>query len=148
MEFILPYFTFIIALFIIWFMPKYLSRREIYITWGWMAALTVYTDLILGVIFDLYDFGNEPAIDFFDLPLQATLAPSAAIIILNFMPRSKKSFILYLVAVVLFSIFYEWLCTLTGYIVPKGWKLWYSAPFYLLGTLFIRWHLFFLRKKS
>lgn len=148
MEFIFPYITLAITIAIIWFMPKQLSRKEIYITWGFMAALTVYTDLSFGAVLDLYDFGNSPKIDFYDLPLQATLPASFAIIFLNFMPQRKIHFVIYLILTVLFSLIYEWISLLTEYLVYKGWKMWYSIPFYVIGMLFLRWHLFFLRKRA
>lgn len=141
------YVSLAITILIIWFMPKRITRKEIYITWGWIAAITVYSDLVFGLILDLYDF-VEPEMNFLDLLLQATLPPSFGIIFINFLPRKRRQFIAYLVAVVIISLFYEWLSLLTGYLVYKGWKLWYSAPFYLFGMIYLRWHLSYLRKHA
>ncbi len=112
-----------------------------------MAALTIYTDLSFGFILDLYNF-VEPTLNFADLPLQALLPPSIGLIFLNFMPKKKCSTsFFYLIGVVLISIPFEYLSILTGYLIYKGWKLWYSVPFYLFGMIYLRWHLFYLRKR-
>ncbi len=111
-----------------------------------MAALTIYTDLSFGFILDLYDF-FEPTVNFADLPLQALLPPSIGLIFLNFMPKKVQHFFVYLIGVVLISILFEYLSILTGYLIYKGWKLWYSVPFYLFGMIYLRWHLFYLRKR-
>ncbi|TVY10815.1 hypothetical protein [Paenibacillus cremeus] len=145
MGFVFAYSFFAVVAVYIWFMPKRLTRQEIYTTWGLMAAITVYTDMSFGLVLDLYDFGG-PEVNFQDVPLQALFAPSIAVVFLNYMPRKTSHFIGYLLVVVLISLFIEWICTLTGYLVYKGWKMEYSAPFYLLGMIILRWHLHFLRR--
>ncbi|MDG0809977.1 hypothetical protein [Cohnella rhizosphaerae] len=78
------------------FSPKRLSRAEIYITYFVMIALTIYTDLFLGLVLDLYDFIN-PDVSVSDLILQIALPPTAGVLALNFMPAGTKRFIGYLV---------------------------------------------------
>lgn len=129
----------------VWFMPKRISLKEIYISWGWLAAITFNIDLIFGLILDLYDF-ESPSITIEDLILQFLLPPSFGVIILNFMPFRKRDFVLYLIGMTLFAITYEVLSLLTGYLVYKGWKLWFSVPFYALVILYLRIHLSLLRK--
>ncbi|MDG0809978.1 hypothetical protein [Cohnella rhizosphaerae] len=46
------------------------------------------------------------------------------------------------------SILFEWLSLKSGYLVNKGWRLYYSIPVYALGLLFLRWHLRFIRSES
>ncbi|WP_308638342.1 CBO0543 family protein [Paenibacillus silvisoli] len=138
-----------VALIVIWFMPKHLTRREIYLVWGFVAGITVYTDLVCGVVFDLYDFFESGKIDLVDLPLQATLAPSISVIFANFMPKALgRRFLYYLIGVVLFSCFFEWMSVLSQYLIYKGWKLYYSVPFYAVGMLYLRWHVGYLRKPT
>lgn len=95
MGYVFAYTSLAIALVIAWLMPKHLTGREIYITWGWMAALTIYTDLSFGHIIDLYDF-VDPSINFKYLALEAALAPAFVIIFLNFMPERKLYFIFFI----------------------------------------------------
>ncbi|AFC28379.1 hypothetical protein PM3016_1454 [Paenibacillus mucilaginosus 3016] len=80
---------FILALLL---MPKRLNRKEIYTTWFVMACLTLNTDLIFGLILDLYDF-IYPDITLSDLILQAALPPAAGILALNFQPQKNSQFL-------------------------------------------------------
>ncbi|GGA31435.1 hypothetical protein GCM10010917_15670 [Paenibacillus physcomitrellae] len=138
------YISLFVFIMVIMLMPKNLTLREIYITWGWMSFLTVFTDLVFGFIFDFYDF-VDPKIDGADLFLEAVLPSSYGIITANFLPQKNSNFIWYLLGVILAALFYEWLSLQAGYLVYKGWKLFYSIPVYILGTLFLRWHLRFIR---
>jgi hypothetical protein len=45
----------IIAILIVWFMPKRLTSQEIYSTWIVMALLTRTSDQFLDQVFNLYD---------------------------------------------------------------------------------------------
>ncbi|WP_162515396.1 hypothetical protein [Paenibacillus pinistramenti] len=128
-------------------MPKHLTVKEIYITWGWMSTLTLLTDLVFGLVLDMYDF-VDPKVTFADLTLEAVLPPSYGIIIANFIPEKRSRFIWYLLGVAVAAMFYEWLSVLAGYLVYKEWKLWYSIPVYILGTMFLRWHLKCIRSSS
>ncbi|ANS76789.1 hypothetical protein AWM70_21205 [Paenibacillus yonginensis] len=138
------YISLFVFLMVIVFMPKILSLREIYLTWGWMSFLTLFTDLIFGAVLDLYDFVG-PGISFADLFLEAALPASYGIITANFLPEKNSNFIWYLLGVIVTALLYEWLSLEAGYLVYKGWKLIYSIPVYILGTLFLRWHLRFIR---
>ncbi len=135
-----------ITICFIWFMPKRLSKQEIYITWGIMAALTLIIDLIFGLVYDLYDFAT-PNVTLIDIFLQAALPPSIGVIFLNFMPEKRSRFIPYLLLVTLSSVIFEWLCIMFKYLVYKGWSIWFSAIFYFLGMIYLRWHLFFIRRR-
>lgn len=145
-DFWFGYVSLAVFVLVIWFMPKHLTRREIYITWGWMAALTIHIDLWLGNILDYYDFVG-PQVQPGDLFLEATLPPSYGIITTNFMPKKTRPFLVYLLFVVIVAAAYEWLSLKTGYLVYKGWKLWYSIPVYILGTFFLKWHIGYIRKR-
>lgn len=140
------YISLAITATIVWFMPKHLTKQEIYITWLILSGLTVNTDLVFGFVFDLYDFVDE-GIPLKDLFLQWFLPPSFGIIFLNFMPLKRSSFMWYLAVVVLISVFFEALSLQFHYLVYKGWSLWYSAIIYFLGMIYLRWHLFFIRSR-
>lgn len=135
-----------IALLFVWFIPKRLSGKEIYITWWVMSALAVFTDLLLGVApFDLFDFLQDPKPELLSILVEMTMPAAYGIIFLNFMPMRKQPFVFYLVGFVLLSVFMEWLTVRFGYLIYKGWNLWYSSLVYSIGCLFLRWHLFYIR---
>jgi len=136
----------ILALVTVWRMPKHITHKEIYLTWFIMSALTLYIDLFFGEILDLFDFVS-PKITLVDLIFEALLAPAYGVIILNFLPQERWPFIGYLLGVVLFSVFFEWMAVIFDYLVYKGWKLWYSGIVYLCGVIYLRWHLQYLRSK-
>ncbi|GAA4714082.1 hypothetical protein GCM10023228_19900 [Brevibacillus fulvus] len=138
----------VIAILVVIFMPKRLSKQEVYITWFVMAYVNLTIDLILGHLFDLYDFTGTSKITFHDLVFQATIGPPFGIIFLNFMPKRLSLFLLYLLPVTGFSSLVEWLSLKTNYITFKGWSLLYSVPVYPLGLCFLRWQLHFLRKSK
>lgn len=139
------YVSAVVAIAALIFLPKRLTKKEIYITYFVMIALTIYTDLFLGLMLDLYDFIN-PDVSASDLILQIALPPTAGVLVLNFMPAGNKLFVLYLIVAVALALFFEWLSVKTGYLVYKGWTLYYSALVYAFGLLFLRWHLRFIRK--
>jgi hypothetical protein len=147
MGFWFAYTSLVLTLAIVFIMPKRITRKEIYATWGWMAALTLNTDIVFGLIFDLYDFVT-PSVNLHDIILQATLPPSVGIIIINFFPNATNRFLYYLFGTVLFALFYEWASIKTGYLVYKGWSFWYSIPIYIFGVLYLRWHIKYLRSSS
>ncbi|MFC3886018.1 hypothetical protein ACFOU2_22075 [Bacillus songklensis] len=144
--YVFAYISLAITVFVIWFMPKRLSRQEIYVTWGIMATLALSVDLIFGMVYDLYDFVTKD-IPVKDIFLQDALPPSFGVIFLNFMPKRRLHFIIYLFFVTVCSILYELLSIKFGYLIYKGWSIWYSVPFYFIGMLFLRWHLFFIRNR-
>ncbi|WP_217592835.1 CBO0543 family protein [Cohnella sp. GbtcB17] len=129
------------------FSPKRLTKLEIYATYFAMIALTIYTDLFFGLLLDLYDFIN-PDMTLSDLILQLVLPPTAGVLILNYMPRRKKLFVPYWILTIASAVFFEWLSLKAGYLVYKGWSLFYSAAVYALGLLFLRWHLRFIRRNG
>jgi len=129
------------------FVPKHLTKQEFYSTFFVMIALTLISDLTFGHLFDMYDFFKDE-ITFTDLFLQLTLPPTIGVLILNFMPLQTARFIYYWIAITILSLLYEWLSVITGYLVYKGWIILYSVPFYSLGLLYLRWHLFFLRGQT
>jgi hypothetical protein len=135
----------VVTLLVIGLMPKHLSRKEVYLIWVTMIAVVLFLDTTFAVALDLYDF-VEPKVTITDLVLQATLPPSFGVIFTNFIPKRTRHFIIYLCLVTLFSLFFEWLCTQTGYIVYKGWKLYWSTPFYFFGLVYLRWHLSYVTR--
>lgn len=142
-------FVYIVTLLlaiIVWFMPKRLSRQEMYSVWIIVSYIEITVDLTLGVVFDLYYFVEGKSISPQAIFLKTIMAPLFGIIFSNFMPRSFKKFIPYALFWAIFSTFFEWLTIKSGYLTYTGWKLWWSGVFYLFAVLFMRWHLSFIRR--
>ncbi|GAA4707528.1 hypothetical protein [Brevibacillus fulvus] len=129
---------------IIVLMPKRLTRKEMYMTGMTMLGITLFIDCIVGFALDLFD-DVDKEIHVVDIILEATIGPSYGLIITNFLPKGKAKFWLYLVAVVIISLVLESLFVYFKFLVYKGWTLWYSSLVYVLGMLFLRWHLRFIR---
>ena len=141
-----PFATIVVNLIMIWFMPKRITKREVYHAWWMLSALTIYTDLLVGDIIDWYDFGPK-GIQLTELPIEALLPPSFGIIFLNFMPENQTRFFFYLIGWTSFSVFYEWMSVWFGFEVLKGWTPWASTPIYFMVFIFLRWHLHYSRKQ-
>lgn len=136
----------VINLILILIIPLKLTRQELYTTWLAVTLNVLFADLLLGDVLDLYDL-MDPGPQPFDLFVQTTLPATFGIFYLNFMPKDKKKFLVYLLFWVSFSVFYEVLSSYFGYVVYKGWKIWWSAIYYCGACLFMRWHFFFTKKE-
>lgn len=136
----------IISLAITYFMPKRLKPQEIYVTWGILAAIGINSDLFLGEIVDLYDFG-QPGVQLSDLLVDAIFPPSLGIIYLNYLPSSDYKRLSYMLAWTAASTLIEWLSIIWGFEnVSHGWIVLYSVPIYLLVFIFLNWHIKYIRK--
>jgi hypothetical protein len=136
----------IVAILIVWFMPKRLTRQEIYNTWILVAFLARTFDQLLALAFKLYD-QLGPGVTWQLLAIQTLFPGSIGVIVANYMPKKKLAFFVYALGWTLFATFFEWITLQVGYLVYKHWVLWYSACIYFLGVIFLRWHLSFLRKR-
>ncbi|EOR23249.1 hypothetical protein A499_13731 [Niallia nealsonii AAU1] len=87
-----PYLYLLLTLIILLFMPKRLTKVEIYVTWFVVALINLSSDLILSFVFHMYELGPKGvqlSVHFIELTLGAT----HGIIYLNFMPQHFKSYI-------------------------------------------------------
>ncbi|MDM5227170.1 hypothetical protein QUF73_13235 [Cytobacillus sp. NJ13] len=132
-----------ILLFII---PLKLTRQELYTTWLAVTLNVLLADLIFGHVLDLYDL-MDPGPQLFDLLIEITLPATFGILYVNFMPKARKKFLLYLLVWAGFSVCYEVLSSYFGYVVYKGWQVWWSAIYYIGACLYMRWHFRFMRKE-
>ncbi len=96
---------------------------------------------------ELYYFNDDDSISARALFMKFLTSPLFGVIISNYMPKKIKSFIPYLIGWVVFSTFFEWLTVKFDYLTYTGWKLWYSFIFYIFAVTFMRWNLFFIRKR-
>jgi hypothetical protein len=137
----------ITSILIVLFIPKRLSRQEIYCTWIVVAFLTRTCDQLLALAFKLYD-QLGPGVTWQLIAIQTIFPGTMGIIILNFMPKNKLAFFAYTIGWTVFCTVFEWITIQVGYLVYKNWSLWYSAGIYFLGLIFLRWHLSFLRNRE
>ncbi|MBO1515034.1 hypothetical protein [Metabacillus bambusae] len=147
MVYIFTISSLVINILIILLVPIKLTRQDIYITWMFVTLNVLAADLFFGDVFDLYDL-IDPGPQTYDLFVQMTLPATFGILYLNFMPKNKKSFIYYLLFWVIFSSLYELLSSYFGYVVYKGWKLWWTPIYFLITCLITRWHFYFARNKN
>lgn len=135
----------IVSLLIVWFMPKRLTRQEIYFTWIVVAFIARGMDQLFALVMKLYE-QLGPGVSWQLLTIQTLLCGACGVIILNFMPKNKFAFLAYTIGLTIFSVFFEWTTIKVGFLMYKKWSLWYSAGIYFLGVFFLRWQLSFLRK--
>ncbi len=143
----LPYLALFLNLIIIWRMPKRLSKSEIYATWFTVACINFSSDIILALHLKLYEIA-QPGIQLWVHVLEWTLGASYGIIYLNFLPTKARSFALYVIAWLVYSVLFEAVLVHVKYIIYDGWKLWYSAVYYFFTLLFLRWHINYIRRNA
>lgn len=139
------YTTLVINLIVIWFMPKHLTIREIYVTWFVVALINLSSDVVLDLYFKLYELSSG-GVQLWVHFLELTLGASYGIIYLNFMPKKVVKFVPYLIVWLVFALALEFVLIKINFINYKGWNLWYSLPYYIFFMLFLRWHIKFIRK--
>lgn len=128
------------------FMPKRLSKQKLYATFGVLSAISLFTDITIGVVYDLFDYTDSAKVELVEHIIDASLSPLFGVVFANFMPRKLKPFILYWLGWFVFSIGYEWMAVQVQFLNYKGWSLFHSAIVYFFIYWFIRWHVFFLEK--
>jgi hypothetical protein len=135
----LPYLVLMVNVVIIWLMPKNLTKLEIYINWVVIALINLSTDIIFSFYFKFYELA-DPGLQLGVHIIELTLAASFGILYLNFIPKNRKFFWLYLAGWLVLSILFEFALVKVNFINYFTWKLWYSVPYYLTALLFTRWH--------
>lgn len=140
----LPYGALVINLLVLWFMPKRLTNKEIYVTWFVIAMINLSSDWVLTRYLNFYEL-NGGGFQLRIHILEWTLGASYGIIYLNFMPKKIHRTTLYIAAWLAYALIFETALVYVKFVNYSGWKIWYSAPYYLLALLFLRWHLHYIR---
>lgn len=139
----------IISLLFMLFMPKRLSWREIYLTFGVVGFVTLVIDvIIMSTWLDIFDLGSKPNIEGIGDLVGLALIPSCiAVIFLNFLKQEKKW--VYVAIFTLLSFLYEWTLVQVGYMKNKGWHTWWSIPVYIfVFGYWLPWQLGLIRNSS
>ena len=142
-----PYSYLAVTLIIIWFMPKHLTKKEIYVTWFVVALINLSSDVILSLVFHLYELGPN-GVQLYVHIIELTLGSTHGIIYLNFMPHGLRKFIPYFFGWLVYSILLESILIYFGFVTYSEWKLWYSGIYYAVALGYARWHLAFIRSEK
>lgn len=130
-----------------YFIPKQLTKSEIYTTSLFAYALSNTADLVLSNMYHFYHYFDK-RVQYLDIVTMIGIYPAINIIFLNLYPNKKRyiSKVLYITGWTIFAITYEWVAIHTEFFNYSGWKLWYSGLIYpglfiilLLNLKFIRW---------
>lgn len=128
-------------------MPKHISWKEVYITFGVVGYLAWMADMIFAITLDVFDLGKGEIVGIGDIFTFGIIASSLAVIFLNYLKRDNK-WILVIVFIILSSLF-EWTLVKVGYMKLHGWQTWWSIPaYFIMFGLFLPWHLKFIRKNN
>ncbi|MBP1156960.1 MULTISPECIES: hypothetical protein [unclassified Paenibacillus] len=121
-----------------------LTWREWYITFGVVGLLAWIGNIIFFFQLDLLDSGDPSIGGIPDLFMFTLAPPSIALLYLNFVTTRNKWILTSLF--VGFSLVFEYLLVKAGFLIQKGWHVWYSIPFYFLFFhVFLPWHLHYIR---
>lgn len=136
----------IILLLFVLCMPKRLSWREIYITFGVVGWVSTFTDLITAANLDLFDLGKPQHEGLVDVLAYGIIPPLFAVIYLNYFRNEKKW--IYAIIFTILSLLAHWGMVKVGFMVEKHWKFWWDTPVFLfVYGVFLPWHYRLIRDK-
>ncbi|MEG6586719.1 CBO0543 family protein [Dendrosporobacter sp. 1207_IL3150] len=130
-----------------YFIPKRLTKLEMYSSSLFALLFAVIADKFLDLKYNLYGY-FKPGLEWQTFVVAISIYPSANIIFLNYYPY-RTSFLKKLVYVAgwcVFTVFFEWASIKSGYFYYNGWTLWYSALCYPFIYLILAWNLSIIRK--
>lgn len=142
-----PYTLIVLFLLIVLFMPKRLTWREMYFSFGIIGLSTWLGDILVGDVFKAFQLGPSSKTYIIDYLFVTIIPPAIGLIYLNFLIYNKS--ILYKWVWVTLSFLLELGAVLSGYMTNKGWKTWYSIPvFIVVFIVFLPLHLKILRHEN
>lgn len=129
------------------FMPKRMTKLEIYTTINFVITLVVIIDTIIDLKYNKYGY-IAPGVQLYASMIQITIYPALSTIMLNFFPidSSIKAKVFYILGWSLFSTFFEYLSLKSGFLYYNGWKLWYSLLAYPIIFLVMVLNLYCIKK--
>jgi hypothetical protein len=124
----------ILLLFFVIVMPKIITWREIYLTFGFIAGIVWVTDTVFAVWLNLFDIGDPGKRGIAEFFLYSIIPPCFAILYLNYYKENQKlQFTLLFSAI---SGMAEWLSVAVGLMKPTHWNTLFSLPVYFVVYYF------------
>lgn len=122
---------FIIMNLFAFFMPKNMSRIEIYATSFFALNFGIVTDMVLDLHYDLYGYIDK-GFQWLSLLGLFLMYPAINTLFLNFFPFNKgfSKKLYYILGWSLFSVTFEWIASRTAFFYHDEWKLWHSTIAY------------------
>jgi hypothetical protein len=120
---------------------KYFSPVMITIIWVWNIGFVSTIDyFLLATPFKLYIFGDNATYELSGALFHLFMYPCASIIFLYLYDKFEiygKKTVWYILFWTGFSLFFEWLTVINHALTYKGWKLYYSIPFYPITAILL-----------
>lgn len=136
----------IIVLNAIWiFMPKRLTKSEMYVNALFVAVLELTVDIILDLEYDLYGYFAK-GVDLRTFLAVFGVYPALANIYTNYYPLRWSKRVPYIIGWTAFALVYEWLAVQSGYFYHNNWNFWYSALWYPPLFLMLNGNLYLFRR--
>jgi lysylphosphatidylglycerol synthetase-like protein (DUF2156 family) len=120
-----------LILIVVSFMPKRLTVRDDILVFSIVGYLAWVSHILVGVKWDLLDFGPTKKIEYTDFALVSFVPPLLAILFLNF--KKENQSVLYAIIWTVLSIALEFILAMVGYMKHTEWKIWYSIPVYFIA---------------
>ncbi|WP_147532915.1 CBO0543 family protein [Bacillus marasmi] len=119
------------ALYTIFFVPKRISKIELYTTSLFATLMGTFADMFLDVKLDLYGFFLK-GVDWEYILVILFIYPAANILFLNYYPETKPRIGkgLYVIGFSLVTLVIELISLQTEVFYHNGWKIWHSAIAY------------------
>jgi hypothetical protein len=137
------FFIITTAMILLLFYPirKYFSPVMITIIWVWNIGFVSTIDyFLLATPFKLYIFGDNATYELSGALFHLFMYPCASIIFLYLYDKFEiygKKTVWYILFWTGFSLFFEWLTVINHALTYKGWKLYYSIPFYPITAILL-----------
>jgi hypothetical protein len=120
---------------------KYFSPVMVTIIWvcniGFVSTIDYF---LLATPFKLYIFGDNATYELSGALFHLFMYPCASIIFLYLYDKFEiygKKTVWYILFWTGFSLFFEWLTVINHALTYKGWKLYYSIPFYPITAILL-----------
>lgn len=132
---------------IAYFIPKKLSRVEMYATALFALNYGMLNDVLLDLHYNLYGY-YKPGFQWIEIIAIILYFPSINILYLNGYPyrKSIKIKLLYIAGWSVFATLFEWVAVHTNFFYYNGWKLWYSALMYPFIFIILSLNYWIVRK--
>jgi len=135
---LLAIITMIISILAMIFVPKNLTKIEIYSSTFFALYFDLITDVYLVLKYDLFGYFGK-GVEWATTPYIIVVYSAVNFLYLNYFPFKKgnRKQMIYILAWSIFAIIYEKIAQSTELFYYHGWKWWYSALLYPLLFLIL-----------